>query len=357
METSYQQKYWIIFVVILVIFIIVSLVFSPYTISYDISSIGRIIPAREWLIQRNTDGSLISSVKDHRTGFTENYFAVQVERGDVVHFQINPALKAKSGIAMGDKVGHIRSNEIERRLAELQGMLEMANASLEFYRTGEKDAVIREARQAAALSKEQAELQERLFERQKLLYDQQLISEETIEISQSASRISRLEAELASAKLQTVATGAKPEQLDLVKSEIERYKKEIRVLEDRLNQFTIHSTITGKIYKSFAADTLLMAGEEDFLLLIPVPWTERHAIGEGTKITVLQDGKEITGKIIRLNLNTGILNGNQMFTAIAAFDSPATELAPYLYCNCEIEGVQLTPLEYVGKYVQKMFSR
>ncbi|MCB0301913.1 MAG: hypothetical protein KDE52_17765, partial [Calditrichaeota bacterium] len=231
METSYQQKYWIIFVVILVIFIIVSLVFSPYTISYDISSIGRIIPAREWLIQRNTDGSLISSVKDHRTGFTENYFAVQVERGDVVHFQINPALKAKSGIAMGDKVGHIRSNEIERRLAELQGMLEMANASLEFYRTGEKDAVIREARQAAALSKEQAELQERLFERQKLLYDQQLISEETIEISQSASRISRLEAELASAKLQTVATGAKPEQLDLVKSEIERYKKEIQEID------------------------------------------------------------------------------------------------------------------------------
>ncbi|MGH1362709.1 MAG: hypothetical protein ACRBF0_04075 [Calditrichia bacterium] len=356
MVSSDRRKYWIIGGAIVAILLIAFTLISPIKLRYDISSVARIIPAREWLIQRSSDGGLISSVKDHRSGFTENYFAVLVERGDALQFNINRKVLTKHGITHGDTVAYLRSNENERRLAELKGQLKIAKSSLAFYRTGAKETEVNAALSAGELSKEKAGLQERLYERQKVLYEKNLVSKEEIEIARSASIISKLESELAMARLQSTTSGAKPEQLRLVLSEIERYEEEIRVLEERQRQFTFRSSITGRIYKSFAADTLLMAGEEKFLVVLPIPWTERHAVAEGDIVTLENGGKQ-QGKIIRLNLNTGILNGKQVFTAIAELEEPSQELAPFLFSKCTIEGTELTMSQYMGKYLNKMFSR
>lgn len=351
-----NSKYWMYGAAVIVAILLFLLFFMPITVKHDISGVARVIPAKEWLVQRANDGSLISSVKNYRSGYTENYFAVPVQRGDALQFNINPALTSKREIAKGDTIGFIRSNEIERRLAELKGNLRIASSSLAFYQSGEKEALIKQARSSDKLSREKADLQKRLFERQQMLYKKDLVSKEDIEIAESANRISQLEAELAVARLQTATTGAKPEQVRIVLAEIQRYESEIAVLEDRLDLYSLRSTINGNVYKSYAADTLLLVGEDKLLLMMPIPWSERQSVQLDARVTLTNEGTQ-TARIIRLDSNPEILNGEQVFTAIAELEESSDDLAPYLFSHCNIEAAEIPVEAYLKKLIGRMFAR
>lgn len=356
MNSAFFKKYRVVVAISLILLLVIILLVLPLKIDYSVKTVARIIPARQWILQKSSDGSLISSINDYRSGFTESYSAAQIERGDAVRFKMNSSILSKKRIAAGDTICYISSNEIERRLAELRGYLDMARASLQFYLTGDKEAVIAEARRAAELNREQANLQRKLLVRQTELFGRELVSKEALEIAQTTTRISELEAELAVARLQSAETGAKPEQIELVRSEINRYEKEIKVLEDRLGQFIICSPINGKIYKSFSSDTLLMAGSESLLVIVPVSWSEREFILNGGRVQ-LNLSNAPQGSILRIDDNVTVLNGEQVFTVIAELEEDETEPPAYLYSTCEIEGSRLTVTQYLGRLIKRMFSR
>lgn len=116
--------------------------FLPITIPYTIKVPGKIIHTKEWVLQRGNDGSVISTLYDHRTGLIRDYSAIQIGRGDAIRFQFSPTIFANNTINPGDTVGVFKSNSLLLRLSGLYRELALAKASLHVSITGEKQEVI-----------------------------------------------------------------------------------------------------------------------------------------------------------------------------------------------------------------------
>ena len=90
--------------------VIVALV-MPFKVPYSIKTSGKLVPAKEWILSKGSDGRLIESLFDHQKGVSESFSVTQFDRGDAVQFKLNDDLASNSTIVAGDTVGSIRSSD------------------------------------------------------------------------------------------------------------------------------------------------------------------------------------------------------------------------------------------------------
>ena len=107
-----------VFFLLLGVAVIVVLV-VPFKVPYSIKTSGKLMPAKEWILSKGSDGRLIENLFDHQRGVSEKFSVIQFDRGDAVQFKLNDDLASNSTIVAGDTVGSIRSNEIERQIIRL----------------------------------------------------------------------------------------------------------------------------------------------------------------------------------------------------------------------------------------------
>ena len=74
--------FWVILAAVIIIFILI----IPFEFPYSISVQGKVISGQEWLLHKQTDGSIIVTQRNHKTDFITNFTAYQIERGDVFQF-------------------------------------------------------------------------------------------------------------------------------------------------------------------------------------------------------------------------------------------------------------------------------
>lgn len=353
------SRYKVTIIVVAAIALLAVFFQLPLTFTHKIDAAARILPAREWILQRGNDGSLMATMRNHRNALVENYSVVQVERGDAVQFRFSSKLETRERISLGDTIGAIHSNEVVRQLARQRGNLSQAQATLDLYLSGEKAAVVEEARRKWALSREKATLQKEILARQEELFKKDLISREAYEITKNTADVYQLEAGMARAQLQTVKTGAKPEQIQLIRFQIQSIKDEIRVLENRIRRFTLLAPFDGRIIRTPARDTLLIVNDTAMVALIPVNINHFPEIqtGRTVQFNVNSAQSKIRGQIIRVNKNLMVLNGEQVFTAIAEIENYPEHFPLNYITACSISGSRLTPLEYVGRFIKTLFRQ
>lgn len=330
----------------------------PIPLSRTIEIAGKILPAREWLLVKNQEGGVVTVFSDYRQGRVESYSVVSIIRGDAFQFALHPSFKRHDLVAAGDTVGSITSHELEREVYRLSGGLAVARRTLAVVRTGEKEPVTREAERSLALAKERSKLQESLFLRQDSLYKKNLIAVEAYEMARSAARLSTVEVAVAEARLQTVTTGSKPEQISMIESQIAGLEKELGALTQKMGALTIVSPFAGTLLSSAGTDTLCTIEDTArvVLLAIPVEYLTRVVPGQPVTMRVARQGGVCNGIVARVDPRVRIIAGRQVVMGTATLAHSTTALPSRLVVAGWIETDRVSPARYVQYWISDFMS-
>ncbi len=326
------------------------LVFFEVKVPHNISTYFEVDPVKKWILAKGPEGQMISSVIDFASAVSNDYTVVQFERGESMNFRLAQSMPAKSSIQKGDTVGAIHSSRLQERLTALAGDLLIARADLTARSTGEKQALVDEARNRVKYA--EAKIQEKalLFERAKELFGKEYISKQEFDVSQWNLRQAEIEHEINKAQLEALMTGSKSEDLQVLKSTIESYRREMKLLNDRLKDFVLVAPISGEIVKQFSRDTLLLVNDMSHLVLTaPIRFENVRHLTEGEKVHIeLKNIPEVlTGRLVSISKEAKNLNGVQVLYSRIVLDSSKTALVPGLLIGGEIILPNITIKEYL----------
>jgi len=335
------------FIIILIVFLFI---FFPIRFSYTIRVPGQIVPAWEWIVYKSPDGSFVHTLYNHRENVLKRYDVVQLERGDISRFELSPEIFQKKFITKGDTIGRFFSNELERQLARLRGELLVEERSVLLYMTGEKPSLIEEARQYLDYAKRMAEEQDRILSREEELYKQDLISEEQYELTKTTAELYRINVKQAEARLRTVLTGAKQEQIEYTRARVQALKDEIKVLEMRKKDLVFVSPISGKILLSPSPDTILvLVDTSSYVVKMLVEFRDFPYLSVQAPLNfkIPYTNKVIHTYLDQLGAAIRFINGRQFVMASAVVK--ADDFIPGMIVRCAIKSRPITILDFIKK--------
>jgi len=249
---------------------IILLFIFPINLPHSVKVPGKVLPQKEWVLRKTDNGLIVTQLINNKTGLSEDYFVTQFERGDAVQLELK-SKKNNFSVSKNDTIGIIHSNEINRRLVQLQGKLAETKASLKLNLTGVKKAIISAAKEKLAFEEEKSKEQKKILARLKAMYEKDLISVEEYEIAQNESNLNDINIAIAKAQLEAVKTGEKPEQIQFINSQINTLENEIAILENRISNFVIISPIDGIENQIPNSDTILFVADTGvYCVLKPV---------------------------------------------------------------------------------------
>lgn len=339
------------------ILIILLFLILPIEIKYNIYVKGKLLPVKEWMIYKGTDGRLTSLITNYRTGINESYDVTLFDRGDAMKFSFNQNLFSGARLQSNDTVAVVYSNEIERQIEDLKGEILSAKASLTLNITGEKDAIIEQENKTLDYSIKQAEEQKKILDRVKILFEKGLASQEEYEIAKGTYELYVINSSISKARLQSVQTGAKREQVGLIKSQISALENELAILQKRFNGFTITSPIDGIVNRKTNSDTLMIiADDSKYVLLCPIKVQDSKFISNTASIEIKTDDESVLAKVYEKDKNVKIVNGIQVVTLSADVYKNDIELSPDMIVDCYIDAGDLSPMEYIVRIWQRMVN-
>ncbi|MBK6914853.1 MAG: hypothetical protein IPH11_14810 [Ignavibacteriales bacterium] len=347
--SSVQKTVLLLFIIILAVVIY----FLPVNLPLTLSARAKILPASEWIVAKNDNGQIVTTLFDHKSGVHKNYSVSNFERGDDVRLIFRSDLKINSFVNTTDTIAKLYSNEIERQLTALKGSLEVAKASLKLNQTGDKASLIRMAEEQLAFQKKNAEEQRKILSRQEQLYQKDLISQEEYEISKGTAELNDLQIAIANANLETVLTGEKTEQIDFINSQIKSFENEIAVLEKRFADFNIIPAINGTISKISIGDTLLsIQNTDEYLLMIPVNLKYQKYISIDEQVSFYSETNQADfyGKIISINNSVQYLLGEPVIIVTAAIENNKQPLNTGLITECEIHCGSIPIADHIKRF-------
>lgn len=347
-----------IYIVYVLVSLIILTLFLSVKIPLRIQVTGKLISSKEWFVTKGTDGRLISLVRDHIKGNSQNYSVNLFVRGDVISYKLSPQVTAGYHISKNDTVGVIQSNEVQRNLSSLQGQLMAKQAELEMYRSGEKESLIEMARQNLLTAKKSAEMQHQIAKRQKELFQRNLVSQEQYEIEQAKADVLDAEVQLSIARLNSLLEGAKEEQIIFIETQIQAIEREVNIYKERLAKSAILAPISGITTNTFSSDTLLHVMDvENLVFLFPINWRNKIHIEINQLIGLnIPDIKgEITARVISVGNNILTLGGRHTIVILALVKNSKYTLSPGLMVQGKLYCGKVTLLGYL-KHILKSIS-
>ena len=344
-------------IAIVAIIAIILFIVLPINLPYSIEVPGKVLPQKEWILSKSNNGMIVTQLVNNKTGLSEDYFVTQFERGDAVKLELN-SNRNNFSVSKNDTIGIIHSNEIDRRLVQLRGKLAETKASLKINLTGNKKSIIKAAEQKLAYEKEKSSEQKKILARLKAMYEKELISLEEYEIAQNESNLNDINIAIAEAQLEAVKTGQKPEQIQLIKSQILSIEDEITTLEGRLSNFVIISPIDGTVNQIVKSDTILfVADTSGYVILMPVNIKEKEYLDRDVTIDLqLPFSNNITeANFLGLDNKVQIFNGTQVILAKAIVDKDKINFLPGMYVQCKLHLGSVSIKERINKIFTRIF--
>lgn len=334
---------------IIIILITFFFIFSGIKIPNRLTTYFEVSPVKRWILSKETQGLIISNVIDFRSVISNNFSITQFERGESANFRLAPSILNKPYLNKGDTVGLISSSSLRERITQLEGNLNIAEATLKSKSTGEKQALIEEAKNKVKFSDARISEKTLSFNRIEELFNKGYASKEEYEASLWELKQLKIENEINRAQLQALTTGLKNEDIKVFESTINAYKKELLVLRDRLQDFLLLAPISGNIIKNFSPDTLLVVDDTSQLILTsPIRFEESVELKEGQIINlrISHAQVEIQGKLVAVSKQVKQLNGVQVVLTRIMVDSENLNLLPGLLVTGEVVLPNITVKDY-----------
>lgn len=330
--------------------IILLQIFFDVRVPHSLDTYFEVNPLQKWVLAKGTEGQIFSSIVDYKLAISNTFTVVQFERGESMNFTLAQSIQSKSFINKGDTIGIINSTSLQERLTQLGGSLLVAKADLAAKSTGEKQALIDEAKNKLAYTEAEIQQKTLTYERMEELHNRGYISQGEYEIYLWDLKQLKILREVNKAQLEALTTGSKSEELQILRSTIDSYIKEIRLLKSRLDDFVLTAPIAGEVAKYVSRDTLLKVNNtSQIILTAPVRYSDSRALTEGQTVKLSLRGfpDEITGQLVSISREITILNGVQILYSRILLDSPDKSLVPGLLVGGEIILPKITVKEYM----------
>jgi len=352
-----MKRYILIGITILAAVIVI--LFYPGNFPYSLEVVGKIFPHKEWVVTQSLNGVLTAVLRDNTLGKFDSYFVTEFERGDPVRLNIHRSIVPGAYVSKGDTIGWIDSNEIERQLAQLNGELQSQKALLRVASTGEKESMVLEAERVSEHARKTFDEHKEIVDRLKKLYESGFVPYQDYEIALSTQNLFMINIGIAEAQLQSVQTGLKQEEIEMISSQITSLEKEIDTLLNRLDNYTLTSPLSGVVFETIPGDTLVDIGDTSpYTVIIPLKLKSRNYVSLQQKVKYTIEGIHTSfyGEILKLGNVVHILNGEQVLLATASLNAQNKDILNGTMTRCSIVCEPLTPREYLVRSVVSIFK-
>ncbi len=176
---------------------------------------------------------------------------------DFASVSISSRVKVGDMVAAQETVAHLVSNQYENELKSNQAAYDQAKAKLELLKKGAKPEELEKLREAANRLKEDFEQKKREFDRAQKLFDKKAISQDEFQKFESEKNKAESAWKEANQAYASVASGARPEEIQQARSEMTKLEGTIRYLTKQLSKQAVVSPFPGRVALVNAPQALL----------------------------------------------------------------------------------------------------
>jgi uncharacterized protein with GYD domain len=323
----------------------------PVRFPSGVNTYATIAPTNRWILAKSTDGQLISSSFNYRTGMSDGYRVSTFSQGSSVYFTLDSTLAPGRSVSVGDTIASLYSSDVAERLIALNGQLAAARGALAVNSSGQKSAVVMEAEKRLEFAKRRRQEHRKVERRTVLLFEQKFISQGEYDRVVSEANALEDDIALAEANLEVALTGAKPEMVDLSSANIAALQGEIEAVKRRASTLVVTAPIAGTITPTYSGDTLVVITSTDYLALIPVRRSDyaRVAATPQPRLTVRGLSTTVQGKLVGLGHEFKVIGGREALIAIGQLDGPNTDVMPGMLVPCRIQCRSVSVLDWVNQ--------
>lgn len=348
--------------IILALILLAAVVKSPLLVPYTVQGTGRIVPQKEWVLSRDSGNNLNVTLHSHSESINRFSLLTQRNPGDAVTVTLHDTVTPGAYVDKGDTVGWIDSNEINLQITRLAGELTAQRLLLSIAETGDKESVVTESAQRLLYAQEEFETQRKQVEHQKELYENGLIPRGEYESGKNMLPLFERNVDIAEAQFASVRSGAKQEEIDMIRSGITALEKEIEVMEIRRDLYTLLSPFSGVVLDNGISeqetneDTVVRIGDtSSFIVQIPLNIEFREYIQLGQEITFGNGTKRtiVRGNIIKIDTVASFIGDEQVVVVTGKFDPGDESVVPYSRVQCSIECEPVSIRDYLSRKIHK----
>lgn len=336
--------------------ILLTIFFVPYELSYNIDSVAKLLPAKQWLLVRGSNGDIQTSNINHLNGTSISYQLTSFERGESMTLELNPEMTNGQIIEKGDTIGIIHSSAQQESLVELNGELNVLKATLAVSMSGVKKTEMKEASERLEMSRSEYQKQKKIVERLKRLVEKELIAEEDYQTAEDELRVLAKAVNVREAELESSLSGEKVEEINLLNKQITAVANKISFLESQIDsQNHIIAPFNGRIERSFSQDTLLVLSNIELAVaLMPVALEESSYINEGENVTFkMSDTSQIFLGIVQMKQPVmHIVGGKQCVMVLATIPNLSTKFISGMLSKAEINCGNVSLQTYLKRNIQ-----
>jgi len=341
------------FIGIILVILIIASVFVPIDVPYAFDSTAKVYPLQQWVIHKRPDGSLVSTLHNHKTGLLKDYSSYQFDRGDIVNIQFNPNQISESKIDSGELIAVIQSNLLNGQLVSLENEKNIEKANLLRTRAGAKPEIVSQAREELHLAEQELEIQKLKIARAEDMLNEGLLARAEYENIENDFKQANNALVVAREKILVATSGARPEEVEYIKSRIASLRNQIDFLKTSTDNYTIHSPIAGKISFETAldGDRMMIQDTTEHILIIPVKLRDRDFMDENTviELSILGQDTLVPAKLLGLNDKVEIINRNVVVLAKASVGGNIPGLASGMPVKCKVTCSAVRVLEYLKR--------
>ncbi|MBK6622786.1 MAG: hypothetical protein IPH04_21445 [Saprospirales bacterium] len=334
--------------------LVVASAFAPVDVPFKLDSVARIVPLRQWILAKGTDGSLTVTLHDHQQGQILEAEGYQFDRGDLVRMHFNKSDSSATYLRKGDPAVSISSNTLGEQLVALKTQLAVEEANLGVVATGQKQELIRQLEEERNLAKENLKLQKKAYDRAKQLFGDGVVPLAELELAENLHEAAVLQLKVAENALNVAVTGEKKEIVSLASSTIKSLKEQIAFLEDKATRYTLNAPFDGLIRTelSIEGDRIFLEDTAASVLFIPVRVRDSRFIhtGQEIKLTLPDNRRVFTSTVQEVGQQVQLLNTEQVIVVKAITREKGLPLGMPIQCTIDCGNVRI--LEFLKRSVQ-----
>lgn len=301
MENIKKYK-WLIILICLIILILI-----PIKVSNNINSYAKVMPLKELVAIKGSNGQIITHLINNYTGLIEEVKTIQVDREDFANFKL---VNENKDVLKDEQIAIFTSSHTQYLIEEVKGELLAQEKLLDSQLSGEKESVISEQEKIFEISKMDYLNQKKIFERKSVLFKNELISQEEFDVEKNLLDIKKLKQEKELQSLISLKTGVKTEDIQVTKEKIKLLKNQTQILQNRISSYNILAPFDGEIVGSSSLDTLFTVSIKDkYAIIIPVEVEKLSKIKLGQTINFLDHSHIEGAKIQKLDTQLKFISG------------------------------------------------
>jgi hypothetical protein len=307
--------------------ILLAALYVPVTVPFDATSIGKVLPAREWKLLQDQTGHISSVIRDYRTGMVEQMGGYQFESGDVSGMEISVVRTDSGGyVTVGDTVVRMYSAIQKQQLLELSTQIDLFDSQLKAEQVGEKNPIVQEAENKLYFAQQDLTLKKKNYDINKSLYDDAIIAKTVFLAFENEYELARIQVEIAQKNLETVRTGLKNESLNVTQNRIDGLRQRAALLRQKGLKYLIRAPFTGYVSPILMPGELLTVQSADaYILQIPVKVQNLPYLSPQTVIDVTdaKTNKTYQAKVLQVAPQVEVYDSRQVAVVVAALNLPA----------------------------------